>query len=199
MLTCWYEQPEKRPTFTELKATFDSMITAENKDEYVKFHTSNDPNNYSPCYQAPLEEEKRACTLSLLSPKIERHQLVQFGGKQLLGILSKSDTNVSLPRHGSKHGMCVSKSAECVSFHPTCHDVEMDETEQAKSANARKHQVPESMHLTDDRNKREREINCYVDEPSKMIGATPIPTLSPAVSPVIVLTTPSEDNQFTET
>ena len=138
-------------------------------------------------------------TLSLLSPKIEKHQLVQFGGKQLLGILSKSDTNVSLPRHGSKHGMCVSKSAECVSFHPTCHDVEMDETEQGKSANARKHQVPESMHLTDDRNKREREINCYVDEPSKMIGATPIPTLSPAVSPVIVLTTPSEDNQFTET
>lgn len=35
MLSCWNEQPLKRPTFTELRARFDSMLLADRNEEYI--------------------------------------------------------------------------------------------------------------------------------------------------------------------
>ena len=38
MLKCWDEQPHNRPTFSELRSTFDAMLLADKKDEYIDLH-----------------------------------------------------------------------------------------------------------------------------------------------------------------
>lgn len=35
MLKCWNEQPQKRPSFTELRSKFDVMLVANKKNEYI--------------------------------------------------------------------------------------------------------------------------------------------------------------------
>ena len=37
MLSCWNESPRQRPKFTELKATFDTLLLAGRKDDYIQF------------------------------------------------------------------------------------------------------------------------------------------------------------------
>ena len=35
MLMCWNELPQKRPTFTELRAKFDAMLLADKNEHYI--------------------------------------------------------------------------------------------------------------------------------------------------------------------
>lgn len=37
MLSCWNQSPRTRPTFSELKATFDSLLLADRKGDYIEF------------------------------------------------------------------------------------------------------------------------------------------------------------------
>ncbi len=37
MLSCWNESPRLRPSFVDLKATFDSLLLAGRKDDYIEF------------------------------------------------------------------------------------------------------------------------------------------------------------------
>lgn len=52
MLECWNEQPSKRPSFTRIKAMFDTMLLAEKKEAYIdlQFHLD------EPYYRMELEE-----------------------------------------------------------------------------------------------------------------------------------------------
>lgn len=36
MLECWNENPKERPTFTELRAKFDGLISVENEAPYIE-------------------------------------------------------------------------------------------------------------------------------------------------------------------
>lgn len=37
MLSCWRQSPRSRPTFAELKATIDSLLLADRRDDYIEF------------------------------------------------------------------------------------------------------------------------------------------------------------------
>lgn len=37
MLSCWNQSPRSRPTFADLKATFDSLLLADRKGDYIEF------------------------------------------------------------------------------------------------------------------------------------------------------------------
>jgi proto-oncogene tyrosine-protein kinase Ret len=48
MLECWQEDPGKRPTFTGLRARFDSMLLAEKKDTYIDLQIDATKPYYNP-------------------------------------------------------------------------------------------------------------------------------------------------------
>ena len=48
MLECWQEEPGKRPTFSKLRARFDSMLLAEKKDTYIDLQIDASKPYYNP-------------------------------------------------------------------------------------------------------------------------------------------------------
>ena len=48
MLECWQEEPGKRPTFSKLRARFDSMLLAEKKETYIDLQIDASKPYYNP-------------------------------------------------------------------------------------------------------------------------------------------------------
>ena len=53
MLSCWNESPRMRPTFMQLRATFDTLLLADRKGDYIEF--SMDTNRMSALFEATSE------------------------------------------------------------------------------------------------------------------------------------------------
>ena len=43
MLRCWNYEPQKRPSFEELQNELDSMLSAEQRDQYIQINTVDEP------------------------------------------------------------------------------------------------------------------------------------------------------------
>lgn len=72
MLTTWNQSPRNRPTFADLKATFDSLLLADRKGDYIEF--SFDPNKDIDQFETSLELP--AVNARSISPIPRRHSHV---------------------------------------------------------------------------------------------------------------------------
>ena len=43
MLRCWNYEPDKRPTFEDLQSELDTMLSAEQRDQYIQINTVDEP------------------------------------------------------------------------------------------------------------------------------------------------------------
>ena len=179
MIKCWDEQPQNRPSFTELRSKFDGMLTADNQDNsYIDFHRI-DPTNL--CYLPPQMLETGEAHTSMLSLKSGHHDDgITRSATSLKEMLSKSETNIHFQSPG--HKLYSSQSAD-----------QMQQAKQvasaASSSEAEVDQLlnvnrgrPVSMYISSDEAKKERE-NPYVDEPSNFKSEASNSMLQSSTSP----------------
>ena len=183
MLMCWNEEPRKRPTFSELRARFDAMLSAERSDEYIDLqHISSD----KPYYRLDASATKAAAANNLHpSPRPSRHSflLSQFGSRDCSP--KPLPTPDFSPSHKSQTSRCsaeisptrkpsggdLTPSLNPVgghSHHPNVHE----QTSRRRGRDhTHEHRRPVSMLLPSDQERRERQ-NPYVDEPSRVAATT---------------------------
>ena len=94
MLKCWNEQPQNRPTFSDLQSTFDSMLLANKKDEYIDLHIDQG----KLYYQHFLPEDKTMKTHVSLTTHDHNIKSIAEGK-----YLSKSATNLEHSYFGKLH------------------------------------------------------------------------------------------------
>jgi serine/threonine protein kinase len=68
MLECWQEDPGKRPTFTGLRARFDSMLLAEKKDTYIDLQIDASKPYYNPDLASDAEMLDNLLNAGKLAP-----------------------------------------------------------------------------------------------------------------------------------
>ena len=184
MLMCWNEEPQGRPTFTELRAKFDTMLLAEKKNPYIDLRIDNDKPYYRLDTMATITRNGLT-----LSPNPNRHSFTpstSSGNGNKGGGYDCSPkplcTPTLSPSHHSHTSCCSSTQASprklavtnvTPSLTPSpCH--ESCEYTQSTSESERRergdfHETqrrPISLLLPQDRERRERQ-NPYVDEPSR--------------------------------
>ena len=177
MIKCWDEQPQNRPSFTELRSKFDGMLTADNQDNsYIDFHCI-DPTNL--CYLPPqmLETAGEAHT-SMLSLKSGHHDDgITRSATSLKEMLSKSETNIHFQSPG--HKLYSSQSADQMQQAKQASPAVSTSDDQLLNVNRGR---PVSMYISSDEAKKERE-NPYVDEPSSFKSEASNSMLQSSTSP----------------
>lgn len=195
MLMCWNEEPHKRPKFTELRARFDAMLLAERKDAYIDLRIDNDKPYYrldtmatitaNGLHLSPNPSRHSFIVLPNLAPTGNKASSKECSPKPTL-----HTPNLS-PGHNLQASCCSSTQASprksdilsngspsIKSFtHSPCHDSCMEQNSTSSDAEMRgrddtregTNRRPISLLLPRDRDRerRERQNNPYVDEPSR--------------------------------
>lgn len=154
---CWHEQPLKRPTFTELRGKFDSMLMADRNEEYIDLRIDHSKLYYQLMTTTTTENglktfhsfgDRKSCDreCSPNSPLAKGH-LTSAG--------LKTPCSTSTDEVRSKN---YRSNEDCSAGTDAVRDVR-DRIYQ----NAGR---PVSMYLSRDHDKKERQ-NPYVDEPSR--------------------------------
>lgn len=86
MLSCWNQTPRSRPTFMELKSTFDNLLLADRKGDYIEFDPSKFMGQIEVNLDLPPEAPRK---LRSVSP-MRRHSLLTETDKQKLLLLSEN-------------------------------------------------------------------------------------------------------------
>ena len=99
MLSCWNESPRMRPSFAELKSTFDRLLLVDRKGDYIEFSLNRDS-----CHLEVNLETTPCATLGLvsLSPSQRRRSHV--------GEAEGDDCKLLLLNDGSSGGDCQRNS-----------------------------------------------------------------------------------------
>ena len=174
---CWNEDPRKRPTFKELRATFDSMLLAEREDAYIDLRINNDKPYYMLDTSTTLEtvESFRLCP----SPVPGHHNFL------LSQLSSKEGSPKPLPTPDFSPSKKSQKSCASEQFSPTAKSNLMrssssvgtrqnDNEGQRRGVsldNAHTNGRPSSLLLPRERERRDKQ-NPYVEEPSRAAAAT---------------------------
>ena len=91
MLSCWHGNPRQRPSFTDLRNTFDHMLLAGRKGDYIEFNFDLTKS----CYQSEENNESSDNILGLLNisqiPRRRSHMSENEESMQLLPTLKSSD------------------------------------------------------------------------------------------------------------
>lgn len=185
MLMCWNEEPQRRPTFTELRAKFDAMLLAEKKDPYIDLRIDNDKPYYRLDTMATITVAGNGLHLS---PNPSRHSFTpstSSGNGNKGGSYECSPKPLCTPTLSPCHSSCSSTQASprklavtniTPSLTPSpCHD-SREHTQSVSESERRErddfHEIqrrPISLLLPPDRERRERQ-NPYVDEPSRQVA-----------------------------
>ena len=196
MLMCWNEQPLKRPTFTELRARFDSMLLADKKGDYIDLRIDQSKLYYQLVASTKVEGEshldlKKQSSDSTLKSHGSQNEMECTRSK------SPAATLDAMPGLKSSCASCIDQASQARPqflmlqrgttaagggrvaavggssgmLGPGGPSLGRDRTYE----NAGR---PVSMYLSGDRDRRERQDNPYVDEPSRMAAATSLTPLS---------------------
>ena len=153
MLECWNEEPRKRPSFSQLRAKFDTLLLNEGKDPYIVLQIDTE----KPYYKMEPSDSKDLLHVSPL-PSRRRSQLsvdsqLQETEKPPSSSASASLQGSPLPSkklHG--HQSLLSSSSPCHERPPR--------------------DRPTSMHLL---YLEQQQSNPYVEEPSKPSATLSVP------------------------
>lgn len=173
MLMCWKEDPQKRPTFSELKDKFDAMLLAERNDEYIDLRISSDKPYYMLDTSATLAAVNRL------------HPSPGFAAGQHNIILSQLASKECSPQPLTTPDLSLScksrTSSASVEFSPTtkpgltpCFNsigefsTDTDGRGTRERNNTHDNRRPSSLLLPREREKQDR----YVDEPSRVAATT---------------------------
>lgn len=160
MLMCWNELPQKRPTFTELRAKFDAMLLADKNEHYIDLRIDQNKSYYQLVTKPSTEDIANGSVHS--SSHVNGH--CSLSEKEFSHSISPKTSFLSPTGLKSQR----SSSADQV-FFKQCIDseqgVEGNESDQTYRNTGR----PVSMYLSREE-KRERE-NPYVDDPSSTMAA----------------------------
>ena len=191
MLMCWNEQPLKRPTFTELRSRFDSMLLADKHGDYIDLRIDQNKLYYqlvsstsmeAACTGEDLKLKKQSSDTTLKSHS-SQSEMERTRSKSPVATLSDA-----LPGLKSSCASCMDQASASQS-RPQFLTLERGTTTAGSSGmlgpggstagradrtyeNAGR---PVSMYLSGD---RERRDNPYVDEPSLRMAAATSLTLS---------------------
>ena len=163
MLRCWDEQSLRRPTFTALRSEFDSLLLADNKDEYIDLIRIDHTKLY---YQElfPVANEE-GCGKSGTS--LDTVHFTTCAGRDK----SKSPSDFDIP---PSHRLLSDNVFDFVNSWQHSNSDQPHGLNREAEGNARDRTNenagrPVSMYLS--RDKKERE-NDYVDEPSSMFSTS---------------------------
>lgn len=165
MLMCWDQLPQKRPTFTELRAKFDAMLLADKNEHYIDLRFDETKLYYQLVATSSTEKttdglQSILTPSSSIHPNMEKEVIVSPGR-----LSSVSALLLASPKS------CFSNSADHVNS-KLCVASGLGHTEGGEEDQTyRNTGRPVSMYLPHEADKRERE-NPYVDEPSKMAAMT---------------------------
>jgi len=145
MLGCWNEEPSKRPTFSQLRASFDALLLAERKDAYIILQVDTE----KPYYKMDASDSKEFLHAASLSAN-RKSQLsidvpvydIEKPASSHAFISPQGSPQPSNNFHGHRSPLSLSP----------CHE------------NSPQPPRPASMHLT---RSEQPVVNPYVDEPSR--------------------------------
>ena len=150
MLTCWNEDPEKRPPFSKLRSKFDAMLLADKSNHYIELQI--DHNKL--CYQnvtpmLKLNEGDFGSTRSLNAEHVGESQYASHSPSHWLHSSTEGGGDlVDLKQH----------------FVPQETSGNIERKDQASGSTKR----PISLHLPHDQNN----LNPYVDPPSRVASTS---------------------------
>ena len=156
MLECWNEEPRKRPTFSQLRASFDALLLAERKDDYIVLQVDTE----KPYYKMGTSDSKEFLNSAPLSAK-RKSQLsvdVPICDIEKPACSHASTSPQSSPRpsnhfHGHRSPLSLSP----------CHE------------NSPQPARPASMHLLWSDQQQQPVVNPYVDAPSRPRAKLTVP------------------------
>lgn len=192
MLMCWNEQPFKRPTFTELRSRFDSMLLADKNGDYIDLRIDQSKLYYQlvgasssmvgAASHDDLKLKKQSSDTTLKSHSSQNEMEQRARSK------SPATVDAAVPGLKSSCASCIDQaSASHSQSRPQFLTLGRGATTAGGSSgmflgpgglqagrdrtyeNAGR---PVSMYLSGDQDRRERQNNPYVDEPSRMALAT---------------------------
>ena len=184
MLMCWNEQPLKRPTFTELRSRFDSMLLADKNGDYIDLRIDQSKLYYQLVTSTSVEGAS-----SELKKQSSDTTLKSHGSQnEMEHARSKSPATLeATPGLKSSCASCLDQTSQSRQFLILERDTTAAGGRDATGSSGmlgpgglqsdRTYENagrPVSMYLSGDRDRRE---NPYVDEPSKIVAATSL-TLS---------------------
>lgn len=179
MLMCWNEQPLKRPTFKELRSRFDAMLLADKNEDYIDLRIDQSKLYYQLVTSTSMDGASNDLKKQSSDTTLKSHS---------------SQNEMECARSKSPATLDASPAADLKSSCASC----IDQTSQSRQfltlqrsattagssgmlGPARGHERdrtyenagrPVSMYLSGDRDRRERQDNPYVDEPSRIAAAT---------------------------
>ena len=162
MLMCWNELPQKRPTFTELRAKFDVMLLADKKEHYIDLRIDQNKMYYQLVTTTSTEDIANGSAQS----SSNAHGHGSLSEKEFSHSTSPKTSFLS-PTGLKSHRSSSADQVFSKQYIDSEQGVEGNETDQTYRNTGR----PVSMYLTRDEEKRERQ-NPYVDEPSSTMAAT---------------------------
>ena len=176
---CWNEDPKTRPSFSELRARFDSMLLAERKDAYIDLRINSDKPYYLLDTNTQLETADNFCLCP--SPVPGHHSFL------LSQLPSKEGSPKPLPTPDFSPSRKSQKSCSSAQFSPTAKSHLMRSTSSVGTRqneneshrrisvdHARENGRPSSLLLPRERERREKQ-NPYVEEPSRAAAVTLAP------------------------
>lgn len=176
---CWNEEPHKRPNFTELRSKFDTMLLAERKDTYIDLHIDSD----KPYYRLDTTEDD---DLQLSQKNPSCHSLMPSIGSNFSSRKSSKESSPNpihtpnfSPTHKSLSSRCSMQTSPRKPGHATLtpslssfggkspRHYTLDSPQRGRS-NSHEPGRPVSMLVPDNRERREKLVNPYVEEPSRV-------------------------------
>ena len=195
MLMCWNEHPLQRPTFTELRSRFDSMLLADKNGDYIDLRIDQNKLYYqlvgasssmagAPASSDDLKLKKQSSDTTLKSHGSQNEMEQRARSK------SPATLDAPVPGLKSSCASCIDQTSTGDSqLRPQFLTLGRGATTaggssgmlgpgpgQAMAAGRDRTNEntgrPVSMYVSGDRDRRERQNNPYVDEPSRMAFAT---------------------------
>ena len=187
MLMCWNEQPLKRPTFTELRSRFDSMLLADKNGDYIDLRIDQSKLYYQLVTSTSMEgasnDLKKQSSDTTLKSHGSQNEMERARSKSPATLEATSGRKSSCAScldqaNQSRQFLILDRSMTTAGGRDATGGSGMlvpggpgrDRTYENTGR-------PVSMYLSGDRDRRERQDNPYVDEPSRMAAATSL-TLS---------------------
>lgn len=175
MLMCWNEQPLKRPTFKELRSKFDAMLLADKNEDYIDLRIDQSKLYYQLVTSTSVDG---AC--NDLKKQSSDTTLKSHGSQNDVEcVQSKSSATLGASPAGLKSSCasCIDQASQSRQFLTLDRGATTGGSSGMLGPGGRDRMYenagrPVSMYLSGDRDRRERQDNPYVDEPSRMAAAT---------------------------
>ena len=174
---CWNEDPQKRPSFSELRAKFDAMLLAERNDEYIDLRISDDKPYYMLDTSATLAAANRLHPSPGFAAGEHGILLSQLASKECspqplltphLSPSCKSHTSSASVHFSPTMKPCLTP---CCSIGKLSTDAEGRGNWERDIDRTHDNARPSSLLLPRERERREKQDR-YVDEPSRVAATS---------------------------